>query len=245
MVNAEYYGEPPESLPPRLVEAHCDRSDLVASVVRRAPFDTAASRLWTDYINSKSMSLWILPAAYAVRADRLRSDTVGLCILHPDATVGQLIDYFGAHVTREPRIALYPAAPIGGSSFDFLIELGGEAQQYLSQRSAWGIVNDLLAIYGGSGLLHDAHRRVANLRLRALQRDGRAWLHRGQVTRRLARLVDSRPTWECNHLARLLGLDHAATGRLLDRRGFALSSEDLRTWRSPTQAEGQDPDSSW
>jgi hypothetical protein len=231
-VNAEdYSGVVPEVMVPTELRVHCRRDERLSAVVKRSGIPVSQSHLWSEYVTSESMPLWVLPKEYALYVGRLRSDSIGTCLLHPDLTVGEFVAYFGPHATDTAAIAVYPAAAIGGSPLDILVVLGGAAQEYFGQRTAWEVVEDALTLYGGAGVLLAVQRSVAKWRHRRLRKDGRAWRHNEQVTRRLARLVDSKRAWKCHDLATILGLDDLSTGRLLDRRGFILSEEDFATWR--------------
>lgn len=231
VVNAEDYSGPAESFDPVPCVLTGPRSELLRVALQTADIDRSASRIWDSYFASDAVGLWVLPRDLASHAGRLRSDDVGTCMCDPVTTLGQFADYFGPLARDTEFLAVYPVSAIGGGPLGPWIELGTAAQEYLTERTAWEMANDLLTIYGGAEIGRRVLRWLAALRLRKLRHDGRAWLHQGRVTRRTAGLVDSRPEWRCDELAALLGLDHGSAGRLLAARRFELSAEDLMTWR--------------
>ncbi|UCN14133.1 hypothetical protein LFM56_14740 [Cellulomonas iranensis] len=229
--NAEYYSDDePESMSPTTLSMDCDPDETLFTVLKRADVPHTESRLWTDYFETPSMPLWVLPSEYVRHAGRLRSDSLGTCLLHPDLTVREFLDYFGTHATNRANLAVFPAAAIGGDPLDILVVIGGGVQDYFAARTPWDVVEDALTLYGGAGVVRLAQKAIADRRLRKLRRDGRVWLHRSILTRRLAQFVDSKQNWKCHTLATILGLDDLSTGRILSARGFSVSIEDFSTW---------------
>lgn len=233
VVNAEYYGEPTErtSLPRELVVTASLDEQLVAAVRRALP-DVQGSRLWSIFLEPDSeFGLWVLPVEATLNGERLRTDSVGHCLVDPSLTVRSFVEYFGNWaVGPSATLAVYPAEGIGGGPLEPWVDLGEAVLEYVGSQGLRGVANDVLSLYGAAQLSGSVRRRIADHRARGLRREAALWLHKSQVTRRVAKAVDRRARWNCAELAVLLDIDNGTAGRLLAARGFVLSEHDLRYW---------------